>query len=114
MRRIGILYFSAVGGTKVIAELLAELLEQKGTGPGALGAAHAVSLVIIEDEGAAVIASEADFIVFCYPTYYLKPAPPMRTFASSLRRQGRVRPCYLITTCELYSENSVRDRKSVV
>lgn len=103
MRRIRILYFSAVGGTRVAAELLAELLAP-GTGPSG----RAVSVASIEDDGARALAAEADFLVLCFPTYYLKPAPPMRDFAAGLGPFSPTKPCYLVATCELYSENSSR------
>jgi ferredoxin len=109
MKRIGILYFSAVGGTKVVAELLAELLIRGAENSG--GEAddrRTVSVMSIEDQDARTLASEAGFLVFCYPTYYLKPAPPMRTFAAGLGIFESAKPCYIVTTCELYSENSVR------
>ncbi|MFH2114409.1 MAG: hypothetical protein ABIJ86_07875, partial [Spirochaetota bacterium] len=108
MKRIGILYFSGIGGTKVTAEILAELLVRraKDIDPGVAG--QAVAIASIEDEGARELAAEAGFLVFCYPTYYLKPAPPMRLFAAGLGPFKSVKPCYILTTCELYSENSAR------
>lgn len=107
MKRIGILYFSAVGSTKVTAELLAELLSQNTQMINRMEG-NPVSLASIEDEDAQTVAAEAGLLVFCYPTYYLKPAPPMRQFAAGLQSFKSVKPCYIITTCELYSENSMR------
>jgi ferredoxin len=67
-----------------------------------------VSLASIEDKEASARATKADLLVFCYPTYYLKPAPPMRQFIEGLGQFMPIKPCYIITTCELYSENSMR------
>jgi ferredoxin len=107
MKSVGILYFSAVGSTRIAAELLAELLE-RGAPPNAGEAPRALAIASIEEEKAQAVVSEAEFLVFCYPTYYLKPAPPMRAFSAALGPCGPAKPCYLLTTCELYSENSAR------
>ena len=108
MSSIGILYFSAVGTTKVAAELLAELLECRLNMSNCCIEGSGVSLVSIEDKEALSVATKAGLLVFCYPTYYLKPAPPMHLFAAGLPSFEAPKPCYIITTCELYSENSLR------
>lgn len=95
-------YFSAVGSTKLAAELLAELLIRDS------GAERPPSLVDIEGAGAGEAVGRARFLVLCYPTYYLKPAPPMADFVARLGPFSPAKPCYLVTTCELYSENSAR------
>ena len=105
MESIGILYFSAVGSTRLTAELLAELLVRSAT-PNS--PSSKVFLASIEDKEASARAAKADLLVFCYPTYYLKPAPPMHRFALGLGQFLPIKPCYIITTCELYSENSIR------
>lgn len=95
-------YFSAVGSTKLAAELLSELLAREA-GPQA-----APALVDIEEEGAGGAVERARFLVLCYPTYYLQPARPMADFVAGLGPFSPAKPCYLVTTCELYSENSAR------
>ncbi len=107
MKSLALLYFSAVGSTKVVAELLAALLEKGLSGSGG-ESGFRIALAGIEEAGAAETARSADFLVLCYPTYYLKPAPPMRRFAAGLGPFSGRKPCYLVTTCELYSENSTR------
>jgi NAD-dependent dihydropyrimidine dehydrogenase PreA subunit len=96
--RISILHFSGAGGTKLVAELLGEILSTCGE----------LSVTGIEDSRAMERASEADLLVFCYPTYYLRPAPSMREFVEALGSFEPPRVAYVVTTCELYSENSVR------
>jgi ferredoxin len=97
-RRIAIIYFSGTGGTKVVAELLFELLSGR----------FACDLRGVEDSHAAQSAMEADFLVFLYPTYYLAPPPSMRDFVRSLGAFDKLKAAYVLTTCELYSENSIR------
>jgi ferredoxin/flavodoxin len=94
----GILYFSGSGGTALVAELLGELLS------GRLER----EVASIEDLRAREIAAGADLLVFLYPTYYLKPAPSMAEFARALGPFEPPKLAYVVTTCELYTENSVR------
>lgn len=95
-----ILYFSGVGGTKVIAELLGRLLAQR--------IARECEVRSIEEEGAADAAARAGFLVLCYPTYFLKPAPAMRDFILSLPPSAEGRRVALVTSYELYTGNSNR------
>jgi ferredoxin/flavodoxin len=96
--RLSILYFSGTGGTRLVAELLGELLS-----PGA-----DCEVTNIEDGRAASRAAAAELLVLCYPTFYLNPPPSMREFADRLGPFDRPKKAYVITTCELYSENSIR------
>jgi ferredoxin len=97
-RRIAVVYHSAAGGTAVVARLLAELL----------CTAHDARAASIEDPAAAGEITAADFTVLCYPTYFLKPSWSMRDFIAGLGRLPCQRPAYLVTTYELYTENSLR------
>ncbi len=97
-RSLAIVYHSAAGGTRLVAELLAELLS----------ADHDVKAWDIHAEGAAAAVGEAGFLVLCYPTYFLRPSPSIREFIGRLDPAARPRPVYLLTTYELYSENSLR------
>lgn len=114
MSSIGIIYFSAVGTTKVAAELLAELLERRLEISNSSIEGTRVSLVSIEEKEALSVVIEAGLLVFCYPTYYLKPAHPMRLFTAGLPSFEAPKPCYIITTCELYSENSLRQLAKIL
>jgi ferredoxin/flavodoxin len=96
--RLSILYFSGTGGTKLVAGLLGELLSGYGER----------RVMGIEDPRAMGAAADCDLLVLCYPTYYLKPAPSMREFAEALGPFDPPRRAYLVTTCELYTENSIR------
>jgi len=97
-RRIGIVYHSAAGGTRLVAELVGDLLS----------AHHEVRVAGVHQPQAAVAALDSDFTVLCYPTYFLKPSPSMREFVQGLEPQSRPRSAYLVTTYELYPENSLR------
>ena len=102
-RRIAILYHSAAGGTRLVAELLGEHL----------GMDHEVSAASIYQPDAVRAAEGADLVVFCYPTYFLRPSRSMKEFierlpAPRLAAPDRPRPAYLVTTYELYTENSLR------
>ena len=96
--RVSILYFSGAGGTKLVAELLGEILSESVGG----------RVTGIEDSLALGQAAGSDLLVLCYPTYYLEPPPSMREFAERLGPFDPSRKAYLVTTCELYSENSIR------
>jgi ferredoxin len=97
-RRIAFLYHSAAGGTRLVAELLEELLS----------ADHDARATGIFTPGAIRAAEEADFVVLCYPTYFLRPSRSMKEFIERLAPSDRPRPAYLVTTYELYTENSLR------
>jgi ferredoxin len=97
-RHIAILYHSAAGGTRLVAELLGELLSMD----------HDVRATGIYEAGAVGAAEGADFIVLCYPTYFLRPSRSMKEFIDRLAPTGRPRAAYLVTTYELYTENSLR------
>ncbi len=97
-RRITILYQSAAGGTRIVAELLGELLS----------ADHDVSVTGIFEAGAMEAAETSDFLVFCYPTYFLRPSRSTKEFIDRLTPSVRPRAVYLVTTYELYTENSLR------
>lgn len=95
-----ILYFSGVGGTKLIAELLGRLLAPR--------IARACEVHSIEENGAGDAAARAGFLVLCYPTYFLKPAPAMKDFIMSLPPDAEGRRVALVTSYELYTGNSNR------
>ena len=97
---MAILYFSGVGGTKVIAELLGRLLAPR--------IARGCEVLSIEEDRAAEAVARAGFLVLCYPTYFLKPAPAMRDFILSLPPDEKGRKVALVTSYELYTGNSNR------
>ena len=94
--RMAVVYHSAAGGTRLVAELVAELLS----------ADHETTAIDIHAAGAADAVGGADFTVLCYPTYFLRPSRSMQEFISRLEPADR--PVYLVTTYELYTENSLR------
>lgn len=95
-----ILYFSGVGGTRLIAELLGRLLVPR--------IARGCEVHSIEEDVAAEAAARASILVLCYPTYFLKPAPAMRDFILRLPPDAEGRRVVLVTSYELYSGNSNR------
>jgi ferredoxin/flavodoxin len=97
-RSAAILYFSGSGGTRLVAQLLGELLSDR----------LEARVASIEEPGARETAADSDLLVLLYPTYYLKPAPSMAEFAATLGPFDPPKPAYLLTTCELYTENSIR------
>jgi len=96
--RIVVLFHSAAGGTRLVAELLGELLSPD----------HDVQVTSIFAPAAVDDFRGADFVVLCYPTYFLRPSPSMREFIGRLGDGGGRRRAYLVTTYELYTENSLR------
>ncbi|MDX9826942.1 MAG: EFR1 family ferrodoxin [Spirochaetia bacterium] len=96
--RVSILYFSGVGGTRVVAEVLETCLS----------GLTSCEVHSIEGKEAAEAVARANFLVLCYPTYFLKPAPAMVDFALSLPLETQNRKVALITTYELYTGNSNR------
>jgi ferredoxin len=97
-RRIAILYHSAAGGTRLVAELLEEHL----------AASHDVRAMGVFEAGAVDTAEGADFLVLCYPTYFLRPSPSTKEFIDRLSPADPPKTAYLLTTYELYTENSLR------
>jgi ferredoxin/flavodoxin len=97
-KRTSILYFSGIGGTKLVAELLGEILCASGD----------CRVLGIGDSRASARAVHSDLLVLCYPTYYLGPPPSMREFVESLGPFDPPKRAYVVTTCELYTENSIR------
>ncbi len=95
---VGIFYFSGVGGTRVVSEILGSRLS--GLIP--------CEVRSIEEKDAAEVIAKVDAIVLCYPTYFLKPAPAMADFVRSIPKETRGRKVFLITTYELYTGNSNR------
>jgi ferredoxin/flavodoxin len=95
---VGIFYFSGVGGTRVVAEILGSRLS--GLIP--------CEVRSIEEKDAAEAIAKVDVIVLCYPTYFLKPAPAMADFVRSIPKETKGREVFLITTYELYTGNSNR------
>lgn len=95
---VAVVYHSAAGGTRLVARLLGELLSVE----------HRVRVASIRDTGAADLPRTSDFTVLCYPTYFLRPSPSMREFIEGLGRPVMQKPAYLVTTYELYTENSLR------
>lgn len=96
--RVAIVYHSAAGGTRLVAELLAELLS-----PG-----HVVTAAGIYDAGAVDAMEASDVVVLCYPTHFLRPSRSMKEFIGRLAPSARPRPVFLVSTYELYAENSLR------
>ena len=96
--RVSILYFSGAGGTKLVAEFLGEILSESVGG----------RVTGIEESLALGQAAGSDLLVLCYPTYYLESPPSMREFAERLGPFDPSRKAYIVMTCELYSENSIR------
>ncbi|MDP3178168.1 MAG: EFR1 family ferrodoxin [Spirochaetaceae bacterium] len=95
---VAILYFSGTGGTAIVARLLAEAISER----------LPCAVAEVYDPRSRALAGNARFLVFCYPTYYLRPAPSMREFIASLPRFEPPRSAFVVTTYELYSENSLR------
>lgn len=96
--RVAVLYHSAAGSTRLVARLLAELLS----------ADHEVTAVSIQSADALREASHCDFLVLCYPTYFLRPSPSTQDFVNRLAPRAERTPAFLVTTYELYTENSLR------
>jgi ferredoxin/flavodoxin len=95
---IAILYYSAAGGTRLVAELLGELLTPLAV----------TTVISIEKETAAKAIRDADFSILCFPTWFLKPAKLMRDFVAGLDLRDRPTRVYLVATYEFYPENAAR------
>jgi ferredoxin/flavodoxin len=96
--RISLLYHSGSGGTRLVAELLGEMLASK----------HRTMVASIHDPKSAGAICESDLLVFCFPTYYLKPSTSMTEFISSFTTLDSPRSAYIVATSELYTENCIR------
>lgn len=96
--RVSIVYHSGAGGTKLTAELLGELLSAECD----------VRVHGIFDADATAAIDTSEFLVLCFPTYYLKPSRSMAEFIDSLPYFEAGRSAYIVATAELYTENCIR------
>ncbi len=95
---VALLYHSAAGGTRLVIELLAELLSPD----------LRVRAVDIHAAGAAGAIDGSDLVVFGYPTHFVRPSRSMKEFIDRLPPADPPKKAYLLTTYELYTENSLR------
>lgn len=96
--RISFLYHSGSGGTRLVAELLGEMLARK----------HRTRVTSIHDSESTDAISTSDILVFCFPTYYLQPSSSMTEFIENLAPFDSPRTAFLVATAELYTENCIR------
>jgi ferredoxin len=96
--KTSVLYYSAAGGTRLVARLLGELAYPE----------RPVRAVDVESEREALEAAEAEFLVLCFPVFFLEPAPAILDFVGRLPDSGKVRRAFLVATYELYPGNAAR------
>lgn len=95
---VAVVYHSGTGGTETVAELLAEILSRS----------YSTEICSVFHPRATRLIRTSPVSVLCYPTYYLKPSRSMQEFVLQLEPSDKPLSSYLVTTCELYSENSLR------
>ena len=95
---VALAYHSATGGTRLVVELLADLLSPD----------LRVRTIDIQDAGAVAAIQGPDLVVFGYPTHFVKPSRSMKEFIDRLPSVERPRKAFVLTTYELYTENSLR------
>lgn len=92
-----ILYFSGVGNTKAVADIMNRYAEKRVK----------VELYSIEKLPTNFKIENYSAIVIGSPTYHSEPAQPIINFLESLNSEKKI-PAFLFTTCGLYSENCLR------
>ena len=99
MKKIAILYHSGVGNTKLVANIMKQLLEKQGL---------FVYMKSIEEKINPQEIEEVDAIIFGFPTYHAEPSTSMKEFIKSNGCLTRDKSYFVFTTCGLYPANSLR------
>ncbi len=109
MDRIAIIYFSGVGNTKAVAQVIRQSLQDKAE-TDIFSIEHLPEKFNLIDYSAVVIGA---------PAYHSEPAQPMMSFIRSISNAGGI-PAFVFVTCGMYPENSLRklavecERKGIV
>lgn len=98
MKNILILYFSGVGNTRYITEIMCKYANSYA----------AVETYSIEKLPINFDANSYDALIIGFPTYHSAPAKPILDFLDSFSSFTKETPTFIFTTCGLYSANSVR------
>lgn len=96
--KILIVYYSGVGNTKMVANMIAT----------ELSSTYSVDIFSIERITNTTHFEDYDAIVIGYPTIHCSPAKPIVDFFETVQAIPNKLPTYIFTTCGLYSANTNR------
>ncbi len=94
--KILIVYFSGVGNTKSVSELMNSYYDEIST-----------EIYSIEKLPNSLSVGDYSAIIIGTPTYHSEPALPIMKFLKNLNLSKEI-PAFIFTTCGLYSENCLR------
>lgn len=92
-----ILYFSGVGNTKAVANIMNQCINNH----------IKTDLYSIEELPENFSIENYSYIILGSPTYHSEPSLPMMEFLKSVKLEKKI-PAFIFTTCGLYSENCLR------
>lgn len=98
MDKILILYYSGVGNTKRVAEIIARNISSQ----------YIVDIYSIEKLPGNFDLKKYKAVSIGFPTIHCSPAKPIVTFLKNITKLESAIPIYLFTTCGMYSANSLR------
>lgn len=98
MKEVLVLYYSGVGNTKRVAEVI----------KSNIAARYNVDIYSVEKLPNDFDINQYKAIIIGFPTIHSSPAKPIITFLNSVIKLENAVPTYVFTTCGLYSANSLR------
>jgi ferredoxin len=98
MKRILIVYHSASGSTKLISEIL----------KNRLAPSFKVDVIRVPINFNYKDIINYDFLIFGFPTFYLKPTPSISDFVEKIPKLNSPIKAFVFTTLGLYAENCLR------
>lgn len=106
MNEVLVLYYSGVGNTKRVAEIITSNIS----------AQYNLDIYSIEKLPDNFCIKKYKAIIIGFPTIHSSPAKPILEFLNNITKLENAVPTYVFTTCGLYSANSLRifGQRSVV
>jgi len=98
MNEVLVLYYSGVGNTKRVAEIITSNIS----------AQYNVDIYSVEKLPDNFSINQYKAIIIGFPTIHSSPAKPILEFLNNITKLENVVPTYVFTTCGLYSANSLR------
>lgn len=98
---ICLLYHSGVGGTRTVAQVIAENLSKNQD--------ILIKMCSVEEDDAIIWAEKYTNIIFGFPVYHGAASKSMMEFLGKMPKSIKPRKVYVFATCGLYPANAIRD-----
>lgn len=98
MSKILIIYYSGVGNTKKVAEMMFVTIKDSSI----------AEIYSIEKLPTSFDINKYDAVIIGFPTIHTAPAQPIITFLKELDCLNKKIPAFIFTTCGLYSGNTIK------